>query len=264
MPKDDDNELSDLLSDLAAAQAKQEEELHALTGGPSPQAAKKEAERIAEEELLDPAQETATVDSEAEASTVEVTDADAQEEDEGEAIEEEAVAPEPEVEPDAEPEPIAVDESVKQAAGEGHAEENDALAAMAAAAGTSQGEELEESHVADMEAPIDLGVGRTRSHAHIPMAQGRSRGARMPKAPPTNLKAVMAPVVLTFGLLLLLLAVWGTLMAMGVKVPLSDRAGSGKMGLILALAGWPMGLFLVIYAVIAFRSLSGDKKHEEE
>ena len=78
----------------------------------------------------------------------------------------------------------------------------------------------------------------------------------------TSMKAVMAPILLMFGLLMLGLAVWGTLLATGASVPLSNLQGAGKMGLILAIAGGLIGLFLLVYAIISLVSLR--QRDEEE
>ena len=267
MPKNENDDLSDLLSDLAAAQAKQEEELSALTGEGGAKAKKQEAERIAEEELLAEqeraAASTATVEPQPEDEIVEsepveeeaeepVAEAESDEVESKFEAEEEAV--EPELEP--EPEPVVEDELEPSAAA---SSEDEALAAMAAAAGTEQGEALEEGHVAEFEAPIDLGVKRRRTHSP---SHGGAHGRMPQRGSGTSMKAVMAPILLMFGLLMLGLAVWGTLLATGASVPLSNLQGAGKMGLILAIAGGLIGLFLLVYAIISLVSLR--QRDEEE
>mgnify|MGYP007073248601 CR=1 FL=1 len=266
MPKNENDDLSDLLSDLAAAQARQEEELSALTGEGGAKAKKQEAERIAEEELLAEqeraAASTATVEPQPEDEIVE-----------SEPVEEEADEPVAEVEPEAEskvdaeeeavepelepePEPVVEDELEPSAAA---SSEDEALAAMAAAAGTEQGEALEEGHVAEFEAPIDLGVKRRRTHSP---SHGGAHGRMPQRGSGTSMNAVMAPILLMFGLQMLGLAVWGTLLATGASVPLSNLQGAGKMGLILAIAGGLIGLFLLVYAIISLVSLR--QRDEEE
>lgn len=60
-----------------------------------------------------------------------------------------------------------------------------------------------------------------------------------------SLQAATVPVLITVGILLILLGVWGTLVLCGSDVVLSDREDAQGMAWAMVLIGYPLGLCLV-------------------
>jgi hypothetical protein len=74
-----------------------------------------------------------------------------------------------------------------------------------------------------------------------------------------GLKALAVPILVTLGLLMLLPAVWGTLMLIGVEVPASDRDGATLMAAFM-LVCWPIALAMFGIAGVLFRQVSRQKQ----
>lgn len=66
-----------------------------------------------------------------------------------------------------------------------------------------------------------------------------------------SFKAVMVPIVATVGILLLLPAVWGTMVVLGQNVWRSDRPDAATMGKAMLIC-WPLSLALIGLAVIMY------------
>lgn len=73
------------------------------------------------------------------------------------------------------------------------------------------------------------------------------------------LKATMAPILLTVGLLVLLPAIWGTMLLLGMDVFMSERSNAKTMATFMMVC-WPIAVALIATAIVLFLQVSKAKK----
>lgn len=232
MAKQNGDDLSDMLNQLAAAQQGQESELNELASIAAPPVVSRAA--------VDPKEETsveAVVEDSGEISAT--------------AVEEDGP-------------PVMVNAAVEELYAVQH--ENDApadddmLAALAQEAGGEEAEAAAPAAVFEADASPRASSSRgsassSRGSKHKPMPK---RGA--------SAQAVFAPVLITFGILTLLPAIWAVLILMGVKTWMHDGqdvAGMAKLMLVC----WPVSLGLLgggIYAVVQVNKENAKQKKRDE
>lgn len=89
---------------------------------------------------------------------------------------------------------------------------------------------------------------------------GSSRPARLPRKSKTHdLKATVAPLLATVGILLLVPAVWSTLLLVGVTVPGAEREDSRPMAAVMLLS-WPIALCLIAASIAFFLQVTRYKR----
>ena len=120
--------------------------------------------------------------------------------------------------------------------------------------------------------PPRNGNGRMTSHAHpshpsltARPSNGRAatNGRRTPSAKPQGFRAVAAPVLATVGGLLLIPAVWATLLLGGVEVPGSRRSDAASMAMFMLMC-WPVAICLIAASVHFFLQVMKAKKQALE
>jgi len=102
----------------------------------------------------------------------------------------------------------------------------------------------EEESALDM--AIDLGVDAvpvTQDAAGQSASRSRTKKVKSKPKKSADLKATAAPVLMTFGLVMLVPAVWAVLILMGIEAPMHERESVDKMALFM-LVCWPIGLAL--------------------
>lgn len=169
-------------------------------------------------------------------------------------------------------EATAVDETGSESASEGETEADITAAAEeaaheaevqegvealeAVAHGETLAEESEEmEQFAAAAAPV-IAVG-----AGVATAKRRS-GHKGSAVKGDAMKATMAPILLTVGLIVLIPAIWGTLLLMGVETFGSDRSNAKTMATFMLMC-WPISIALIVTAVILFLQISKAKKKAE-
>ncbi len=128
-----------------------------------------------------------------------------------------------------------------------HAQHAEALATVADGDGEVEESAEMEQFAAVTAAPVAAGKAKRR--------QGRLSAATSGDA----MKATMAPILLTVGLIVMIPAVWGTLLLMGVSMPLSERSNANTMATFMLLC-WPIAIALIVTAIILFMQVSKAKK----
>ncbi len=250
MPNKSHDDLSEMLNDLAESQKRQEAELHELSGGN----ANPPSVKVDDDEPFDAvlAEETTKIDttSTPRSAADEVTVVEAQVE---------AVEPPAQAASDQQAHRPVDDLIALQQ--EDAAASADMLAELAQEAGTEGGEE---QPVAVFEPEAAEAPTSFASSAAIPQsATRRSKPARVPPKPQANLKAVFAPVLLTFGILMLLPAVWAVMILMGAETWMHDGQGVDTMAKIMLIC-WPVGLGLLAGAFVSFVQLSREKAKQRQ
>lgn len=100
------------------------------------------------------------------------------------------------------------------------------------------------------------------SAAYDPAATSQARHRRLTK-PDTGMmqfRSASVPVLITVGLIMIALGVWGLLVKAGnTTLPMADRPDAGNYA-ILALVGLPLGILLLAGAGFFLYQLSHDKK----
>jgi len=250
MPNKSHDDLSEMLNDLAESQKRQEAELHELSGGN----ANPPSVKVDDDEPFDAvlAEETTKIDTTStprSAAADEVTVVEAQ----VEAVEPPAAASDQQAH-----RPVDDLIALQQ---EDAAASADMLAELAQEAGAEEGEE---PPVAVFEPEAIEAPAHFDSSAAIPQsAARRPRPVRVPPKPQANLKAVFAPVLLTFGVLMLLPAVWAVMILMGAEVWMHDGQGVDTMAKIMLIC-WPVGLGLLAGAFVSFVQLSREKTKQRQ
>lgn len=255
MAKSEGDDLSDMLSQLAKAQQHQEAELSELVSASAPKPSASGSIEELSAEGSAPAISSGTVEV---MGTID---------DEPEAVVADAAAGKDDA-------PVMVNEAVEELYAVQHAndEAEDPLAALAMEAGgpvptEAVIEEQEVVAVADEpEAPAlnleqDMPVPRRSSRT----AAVASRGGRSvkPAKPATSLQAVFAPVLITFGLLTLVPAIWAVLVLMGIKVPMHDGQGASGMAKLM-LVCWPVSLGLLAGGIVGVvQTMKQNRKMKE-
>ena len=95
---------------------------------------------------------------------------------------------------------------------------------------------------------------------------GRANPATSRRATPSKpggFREVAAPVLLTVGLLLLIPAIWSTLLLGGVGVPGSMRSDAPKMAMVMMLC-WPVAICLLAASVHFFIQMVKAKRAKLE
>ena len=95
-------------------------------------------------------------------------------------------------------------------------------------------------------------VKNTKTHAsRRTVSHSRTKPPLRRKSKTHDLKATVAPLLATVGVLLLIPAVWSTLLLVGITVPGADREGSQGMAAIMLLS-WPIAICLLGASVAFF------------
>jgi len=255
MAKPEGDDLSDMLSQLAKAQQSQEAELSELVGASASRSSASGSIEELSAEGSAPAISSGTVevmgtiDDEPEAV---VTDAAA---DKGDA-------------------PVMVNAAVEELYAVQHAndEAEDPLAALAMEAGGAAppADGMIEEEVADVADAVEAPALDLEQDMPVPRRSSRSaavasRGGRSvkPTKPAASLQAVFAPVLITFGLLTLIPAIWAVLVLMGMKVPMHDGQGASGMAKLM-LVCWPVSLGLLAGGIVGVvQTIKQNRKQKE-
>ena len=119
----------------------------------------------------------------------------------------------------------------------------------------------------DHEATAELAIDVDDAHeeathwSETAGAPARLPGQRHRPAPAgvgSNLKAVVAPILITVGLLVLAPAVWGLLVLMGVEVFASGRDSANTMAKVMLIC-WPMGTALIVAGIVCLVQVQKQK-----
>lgn len=235
-----DNDLSDMLNELAQAQQVQEGELNELASITASPPVMRAAVDDKEETVVE-----AMVEDSGEISATAVAEGEA---DEGG--------------------PVLVNEAVAELYAVQHendaAAEEDMLAALAQQTGSQETEPVmsDAPSAAEMEREL---TPRPRTSGRSSTA-ARSGRQTKPANPANSAQAVFAPVLITFGILTLLPAVWAVLILMGVKTWMHDGqdvAGMAKLMLVC----WPVSLGLLaggVYMVVQVSKEKAKQKKRDE
>lgn len=82
-----------------------------------------------------------------------------------------------------------------------------------------------------------------------------------PQKKSQDLKAIVAPILMTVGVMLLVPALWSVLVLMGASVPMSGREDSNSMAKMMLLC-WPLAISLIVPAAMIFIQISDAKRRE--
>jgi len=267
MAKQNDDELNDVLSELAKAQESQSSQLSDLLGASnksSGSGAIEEAAKASVPALSSGAVEVVgTIDEEE--STRDEEDILAQGADD--VVEAEAG--------DVDGPPVMVNEAVEALYAVQHeddaAEGGDPLAALAMEAGgpvpvseagavavavAAAGDEPEVFvAAAAIDLSQDMPASPRRSSAG---SSSRTRNTK-PAKPAASMQAVFAPILITFGILTLIPALWAVAVLMGMKVPMHDGQGADGMAKLMLIC-WPVSLGLLAGGIVSIVQVSKQNK----
>lgn len=267
MAKQNDDELNDVLSELAKAQESQSSQLSDLLGASnksSGSGAIEEAAKASVPALSSGAVEVVgTIDEEE--STRDEEDILAQGADD--VVEAEAG--------DVDEPPVMVNEAVEALYAVQHeddaAEGGDPLAALAMEAGgpvpvseagavavavAAAGDEPEVfAAAAAIDLSQDMPASPRRSSAG---SSSRTRNTK-PAKPAASMQAVFAPILITFGILTLIPALWAVAVLMGMKVPMHDGQGADGMAKLMLIC-WPVSLGLLAGGIVSIVQVSKQNK----
>jgi len=267
MAKQNDDELNDVLSELAKAQESQSSQLSDLLGASnksSGSGAIEEAAKASVPALSSGAVEVVgTIDEEE--STRDEEDILAQGADD--VVEAEAG--------DVDEPPVMVNEAVEALYAVQHeddaAEGGDPLAALAMEAGgpvpvseagavavavAAAGDEPEVFvAAAAIDLSQDMPASPRRSSAG---SSSRTRNTK-PAKPAASMQAVFAPILITFGILTLIPALWAVAVLMGMKVPMHDGQGADGMAKLMLIC-WPVSLGLLAGGIVSIVQVSKQNK----
>ena len=73
------------------------------------------------------------------------------------------------------------------------------------------------------------------------------------------MKATMVPILMTVGILVVLPAVWGTMILAGVDTFMSDRPSADTMAKFMLIC-WPIAITLIVTSIILFLQIAKAKK----
>lgn len=107
----------------------------------------------------------------------------------------------------------------------------------------------------------DTGAEANRLVIEIPASAPARPGGPPRRKKDNSVKALSIPVLITVGLLLLMPAVWGTLVLAGFEAPRHDDPQAKPMAAFM-LVCWPLALSLLITAGVFIRQLSAAKRLE--
>lgn len=271
MAKQNDDELNDVLSELAKAQESQSSQLSDLLGASnksSGSGAIEEAAKASVPALSSGAVEVVgTIDEEE--STRDEEDILAQGADD--VVEAEAG--------DVDEPPVMVNEAVEALYAVQHeddaAEGGDPLAALAmeaggpvpvseagAVAGAGAGAVAaagDEPEVFAAAAAIDLSQDMPASPRRSSAGSSSRTRNTKPAKPAASMQAVFAPILITFGILTLIPALWAVAVLMGMKVPMHDGQGADGMAKLMLIC-WPVSLGLLAGGIVSIVQVSKQNK----
>lgn len=253
MAKQNDDDLDDMLSQLAKAQEHQSAELSELVGAAS--------QPTAGGAVDEAAAKTAPAISSGAVEVMATID-----EEESTRDEEDVVVAEQGDEP-----PVMVNEAVEALYAVQHeddeADGGDPLAALAMEAGgpVPPGEaagNFTAAPQATAAASLDLQDDMPAPRRTPSSASARTRSTK-PAKPAASMQAIFAPVLITFGLLTLIPAIWAVAVLMGMKVPMHDAQGASGMAKLMLIC-WPVSLGLLAGGIVAVVQVSKQKKKLKE